>query len=71
MQLDILWELDTNDFECTDSDSDIQEGYPLPSPPLPLSAINFKWSLISLYEAVICGENTREVAKNMFEYFDS
>ena len=32
MQLDILWELDTYDFECTDSDSDIQEGYPLPSP---------------------------------------
>lgn len=42
-----------------------------PSPPLPLSAINFKWSLISLYEAVICGENTREVAKNLLEYFDS
>ena len=42
-----------------------------PSPPLPLSAINFEWSLISLYEAVICGENTREVAKNLFEYFDS
>lgn len=71
MQLDILWEQDTNDFECTDSDSDIQEGYPLPSPPLPFSAINFKWSLISLYEAVICGENTREVTKNLFEYFDS
>lgn len=69
MQLDILWELDTNDFECIDSDSDIQEGYPLPSPAF--SAINFKWSLISLYEAVICGENTREVAKNLFEYFDS
>lgn len=32
MQLDILWELDTNYFEYTDSDSDIQEGYPLPSP---------------------------------------
>ena len=36
MQLDILRELDTNGFECTDSD--IQDGNPplLPLPPVPL-----------------------------------
>ena len=70
MQLDILRELDTNGFECTDSDT--QEGNPplvppspRPPPPPPL-AINKRYviNIFVLFQAVIQGGKSREVPKS-------
>ena len=71
MQLDILRELDTNGFECTDSDTQ-ERNPPLvppsprpPSPPPPL-AINKRYviDIFVLFQAVIQGGNSREVPKS-------
>ena len=75
MQLDILRELDTNSFECTDSD--IQEGNPplvtLPPyrrpPPPTLLAINNCSLQFYTFRSSDSRRNSREVPKS--RYFDS
>ena len=63
MQLDIMRELDTNGLECTDSE--IQEGNPTlvlpPRYPHPLGDKQLFIHIFVLFEAVIQGENSREV----------
>ena len=70
MQLDILRELDTNGFECTDSDTQERNPPLVPPSPRPPSppplAINKRYviDIFVLFQAVIQGGNSREVPKS-------